>query len=367
MTRDVWRINRAGSLARLRKQSETLPPPAAGEARVRVKTVGLNFADIFACLGLYSATPKGPFVPGLEFAGVIEETVPPARGHEASAHAGLRAGDAVAGLIRFGAYATVLNAPAHLLSRIPPGWTMAQAAAFPAQGLTAWYGLVEQARVTNGELVLLHSAAGGVGLCALAILRSIGARIVATVGREEKRQFLVKRYGFSPELVIVRDRRRFGDQLDRALHAVTSDGFDVVFDAVAGPFLEPAFARLRPRGRLVVYGAADFMPGGRRAVDPRLLVRYLRRHRIDPLRLMTLNRSVIGYNLIWLWDRADRLPEAYAALRSLCPEPPLVGRQFPFDQAPAAMRFLQSGRSIGKVVLDTSLTRVASPGDEAPA
>jgi alcohol dehydrogenase len=220
------------------------------------------------------------------------------------------------------------------------------------QGLTAWYGLVELARVRGGELVLLNSAAGGVGLAALAILHSIGARVVATVGREDKRRFLIDQRGLPPDLVIVRDRRHFGDQLGRALAAANADGFDVVFDAVAGPFLEPAFARLRPRGRLVVYGAADFMPRGRTALDPRLPVRYLRRLRIDPLSLMTQNRSVVGFNLIWLWDQADRLPQAYATLHAMCPEPPLVGRRFPFDEAPAALRFLKSGGSVGKVVLD---------------
>ncbi len=358
MTRDVWRITRAGSLDRLRKQSETLPPPSAGEARVRVEAIGLNFADVFACLGLYSATPKGPFIPGLEFAGEIEETGPPAREREPHGDSNLRPGDSVFGLTRFGAYATALNAPAHLLARMSPGWTAVQAAAFPVHALTAWYGLLEQARIAKDELVLVHSAAGGVGLFALAILRSIGARVVATVGHEEKRRFLIDRHGLPPDLVIVRDRRRFGDQLDRALEAARSEGFDVVFDALSGPFLEPAFKRLRPRGRLVVYGAADFMPSGRRAGDPRLLVRYLRRPRIDPFSLMTQNRSVIGFNLIWLWGQADRLPAAYAALQGLCPEPPLVGRRFHFDQAPAAMRFLQSGKSIGKVVLETKAAHV---------
>jgi alcohol dehydrogenase len=132
--------------------------------------------------------------------------------------------------------------------------------------------------------------------------------VVATVGREEKRRFLIDRYGLSPDLVVVRERSRFGDQLDRALEAAKSAGFDVVFDAVAGPFLEPAFTRLRPRGRLIVYGAADFMPRGRRAVNPQLLFRYLRRPRIDPLALITQNRTVTGFNLIWLWEQAERCP-----------------------------------------------------------
>ncbi len=74
--RTVWRITKAGSLARLRREEEALPDPAAGEARLRVEAVGLNFADILACLGLYSATPKGPFVPGLECAGTVEAVGP---------------------------------------------------------------------------------------------------------------------------------------------------------------------------------------------------------------------------------------------------------------------------------------------------
>ncbi|MGE5815374.1 MAG: zinc-binding dehydrogenase [Acidobacteriota bacterium] len=350
MTRDVWRIHRAGSLDRLKKRREPLEPPAPGQARVRVEAIGLNFADIFACLGLYSATPPGSFIPGLEFAGVIDEIAP---GGGNSASGALHVGDRVFGVTRFGAYVTQINAPVQLLGRVPDGWSSAQAAAFPVQGLTAWYGLVDQARVGDRELVLVHSAAGGVGQCALAILRSLAARVVATVGSEDKRRFLVEDRGLPPESVILRDRRRFGAQLDRALEAANSDGFDVIFDGLSGPYLLPAFSRLRSRGRLVVYGAADFMPGGRRAREPRLLARYFRRPRIDPLALMSQNRSVMGFNLIWLWDQADRLPGAYSALRALSPEPPLVGRRFKFAQAPEAMSFLQSGRNIGKVVLET--------------
>lgn len=351
MTRGVWRIDRPGSLERLTKRREELRSPAPGEARVRVEAVGLNFADVFACLGLYSATPKGSFIPGLEFAGVIDAIGGRAADEASSKFA---AGDRVFGVSRFGAYATHVNVPLRLLEPTPEGWSSAEAAAFPVQALTAWYGLVDQARVSAGEVVLLHSAAGGVGLLALSILRTLGARVIATVGGEEKRRFLVERRGLPHESVIRRDRRRFGEQLDEALRRAGAEGFDVVFDAVAGPYLRPGFDRLRARGRLVVYGAADFMPSGRTALDPRLLARYLARPRIDPLALMSQNRSVIGFNLIWLWDQAERLPDAQAALRRLCPEPPLVGRRFPFEQALDAMGYLKSGKSIGKVILDVT-------------
>jgi len=125
-----------------------------------------------------------------------------------------------------------------------------------------------------------------------------------------------------------------------------------VFDAVAGPYFQAAYDRLRPEGRVVVYGAADLMPPGTRVNYLRLARRYLRRPRIDPLRLIAENRSVIGFNLIWLWDRVQQLAAGRAALDALVTAPPFVGRRLAFAEAPAAMRYLQSGQSIGKVVLE---------------
>ena len=109
-TRDVWRIHRAGSLNRLRRDTEELGAPPPGHARVAVGAVGLNFADLAACLGLYSATPKGPFVPGLEFAGTVE-----AVGDGVTTVA---SGDRVIGLTRFGGYAT-LDQRRHALPSAP--------------------------------------------------------------------------------------------------------------------------------------------------------------------------------------------------------------------------------------------------------
>ncbi len=345
-TREVWHIARAGSLDRLRRMAESFPDPGPGEARVRVQAIGLNFADLFACLGLYSATPKGSFVPGLEFAGFVEALGP---GTDSCA---LHPGDRVFGLTRFGAYTTALNIDLRYLRPSPKGWDFAEAAAFPVQGLTAWYGLLELGGLKRGAAVLLHSAAGGVGLNALQILAAQEARVVATVGRPAKRDFLMKRFGLSPDQIIVRDRRDFGRQLDGALGALGLDGLDLVLDAVAGPYFRPAYDRLRPEGRMVVYGAADLMPKGARPDYVRLALRYLRRPRLDPLRMVSENKSVMAFNLIWLWEHVDRLPQAYDQLSRFVQRPPLVGRRFSFADAPAALRHLQSGESIGKVVME---------------
>ena len=124
----------------------------------------------------------------------------------------------------------------------------------------------------------------------------------------------------------------------------------MVLDAVAGPFFEPAYRRMRPAGRMVIYGAADLMPSGARTNWLKLAVRYLTRPRINPIRMVSANKSVMGFNLIWLWEQADRLPQAYAGLAPHITRPPHIGRQFAFAEAPAALRYLQGGGSLGKVV-----------------
>jgi alcohol dehydrogenase len=233
---------------------------------------------------------------------------------------------------------------------MPDGWDFAQAAARPVTALTAWYGLSHLARVKAGDCVLVQSAAGGVGLGALGLLEAVGAQVVAAVGRDSKREFLLRERRLPPGAVVVREPRRFGPQLDLALSSLGRTGFDVVFDAVAGPWFRPAYERLGPEGRYVLYGAADFMPGRARPGYLRLAWKYLRRPRLDPLAMIAQNRGVTAFNLIWLWDKVERLPEAFAEASRVVPAPH-VGRQFDFDEAPAALRHLQSGQSIGKVVL----------------
>jgi alcohol dehydrogenase len=337
-------------LRHLRREEEELRPPDAGAVQVRVGAIGLNLADVFACLGLYSATPPVPFVPGLEFAGVVEAV-------NAGSPAGrltpsFRPGDRVIGLTRFGAYATRVNTDARYLRALPPSWSFAEGAAFPVQAITAWYALHELGRVRQDDVVLLHSAAGGVGLNALRLLRGRRHVVVATVGREEKRRLLVEREGLDVAQVIVRDPRRFDAQLDAALSTLDAGGVDVVLDGIAGPYFQPAFKRLRPEGRYVLFGASDLMPAGATRNYLTLAPRYLRRPRIDPLRMISRNRSVLAFNLIWLWDRSERLGNLYDEVSSVLVDPPMVGRTYPFARAPEALEWLKSGQSVGKVVLE---------------
>lgn len=345
LTRHAWRIPRAGSLARLRLVEEPLPPPAAGEVQVEVAAVGINFADIFACQGLYSATPSGSFVPGLEAAGTVR-----------AVGAGVgrwRPGDRVIVLTRFGGYATRLNVGAEYLWPLPEGWSFEDGAGYPVQALTAWYGLVELGRARAGSVVLVQSAAGGVGLNALHALRRLGARPVAVVGRAEKRDWLVRELGLDPGSIVLRGGD-YAARLDGALRHLGAPGFDLVFDAVYGPAFRPAFDRLAPEGRLLLYGAADFMGDGRRPDPLRLAWRWLRRPRLDPLAMISQNRGLLAFNLIWLWGEAARLPGAMRDTLALIPERPHRGGVWDFADAHAALAALQSGGTTGKLLLRTA-------------
>lgn len=332
-----WQTSKAGNLDRLTLHNRTPEALSQGQVRVAVKAVGLNFADIFALTGLYSATPQGAFIPGLEFAGEICEI------HDANTD--LRLGDKVMGVTRFGGYSTLIDSAPHYLTRLPDGWNFAQGAAWPAQTLTAWYALTHLGAVQSGQQVLIHSAAGGVGIQAMKLTQALGAQPVGTVSSADKAQWL-RSQGFSKVLVREAD---FARQLQReGLH------FDLVLDAIGGQVQQASFDALNPMGRLVVFGAAEFTPTGKRPNYLKAAWRYLRRPRYDVMDMISSNRSVLAFNLIWLWEQTDKMHALLEELSQVDIAPPHVGHRFAFDQAHTALAALQSGRTMGKVVLEVS-------------
>jgi NADPH:quinone reductase-like Zn-dependent oxidoreductase len=334
----VYRIDRAGNLKKLEQRKETLPSPGRGEVQVKVHAIGLNFADIFAVMGLYSATPKGSFVPGLEYSGVIEEV-----GEDVSS---FKKGDRIMGVTRFGAYATHLNIDAAYVAPIPSEWLFAEAAGYLVQALTAYYGLFRLGNLQPGMNVLIHSAAGGVGIQANRMAQHTGAYTIGTVGSEKKIELLKEE---KYQEWIVRDRN-FRKTLSEKLNGRK---LDLVMECIGGDVLKAGFENLAPMGRMVVYGSARYGDSSNRPNWLRLVYLYLTRPKIDPQKLPENNKGILGFNLIWLYERKELMKEILRELDSMHLPPPVVGHEFGFDDMYKALKLFQSGRTTGKVVVLT--------------
>jgi NADPH:quinone reductase-like Zn-dependent oxidoreductase len=328
----------AGNLADMQAQTFELAELEPNDVQIAVRAIGLNFADVFAIWGLYGATPKGIFTPGLEYAGVVEKA--------GTAVTHLKPGDRVMGVTRFGAYTTHLNIDARYAIPLPDDWDFATGAAYLVQTLTAYYGMMRLGDMQRGQSVLIHSAVGGVGLQALKIAKACGCFSIGTVGHAGKVGFALKE-GY--DRVLVRDKNTFEAQLKEALG---ERPLELVMDSVGGHYFSIPFNMLAPMGRVVVFGSARYASPGDRPNKWHMLKYWLTRPKVDPQKLPETNRGVLGFNLIWLYERAALMHALLQELEALKLSPPHVGHRFPFANLPDALRLFQTGKTVGKVVVE---------------
>jgi alcohol dehydrogenase len=336
MKREVYRVVKPGSIAGLSRREEDLSPPNDEEVTVQVRAIGLNFADVFSIFGLYSATPKGTFIPGLEYAGVII-----AKGKNVKNY---KEGDSIYGTTRFGAYATHLNILTDYIFPLPKNWTFAEGAAFPVQALTAYYALIPLGNIQKSQTILIHSAAGGVGLIANQIAKKWNAHTIALIGHESKIP-MIKNAGYDDYII---RSSSFKSDLDKIL---AGKRLDLVLECTGGRYFQDSYDSLSPMGRLITYGSAVFTPTSSRRNWFRIAYQYLVRPKIDPLAMISENKSVMGFNLIWLWNEIETLKKHFEALRDLNLSPQVIGDTFSFENMTDAIEKFQKGNTIGKIII----------------
>lgn len=339
MKRQAFRISKAGNIKNLKLVEEEISAPDDLEVQVDVKSIGLNFADVFAILGLYSATPEGTFVPGLEYSGVISKVGGEVKEYEV--------GDKVMGVTRFGGYISHINTSTDYIRRIPATWTFAQGAAYLVQALTAYYGLFHLGNFQKGETVLIHSAAGGVGLLANRMAKKIGAYTIGTIGSNSKVEIL-KREGYDDYIV---RGKNFKTDLKKALEGRE---LNIVMECIGGKVFEAGFELLAPQGRLINYGSARYGDTTNRPNWIKLGWKYLTRPKIDPQGMIESNKAILGFNLIWLYHKKELMNQILEEMEGLELEAPFVGHEFEFNQMYEAIKLFQSGKTIGKVVVHVS-------------
>ena len=321
------------------------PDPAvgAGEVRIAVRAAGLNFADTMARVGLYPAAPKPPCVLGYEVAGEVDTI-----GEGVS---GLTVGQRVMAGTQFGGQAELAVARARDVMPMPEHVSFEEGAAFCVNYGTAYAALMIMGGLREGNRVLIHAAAGGVGIAATQVARIVGAEIFGTASAAK--HDAIKAQGVDHPI----DYRNqdFKAEIRRMTNG---EGVDVILDPMGPTSFRKDYRILRPGGRLIMCGLSEAMNENGR--DMRATLRSLLRMPTSTMPwwhaglLLNQNRGVFGLNLLSWWRREGGMDRITAPLLSDLNSKqlmPVVARSYPFEQAGDAHRYLAERRNIGKVVL----------------
>jgi NADPH:quinone reductase-like Zn-dependent oxidoreductase len=336
-------ITRHGGPDVLQVEERPDPPVGPGEVRIAVRASGINFADLMARSGVYPDAPKPPSVVGYEVAGEVESV-----GEGVVEYA---VGDRVLAGTRFGGYAELVTVPAGAqLILLPDAMSFEQGAAFPVNYATAYAGLVIMGGLKAGERVLIHAAAGGVGIAATQVAGQIGAEVFGTASAAK--HDAIRGFGVHHPI----DYRSV-DFADEVMRITAGEGVDVVMDAIGPSSFKRSYSVLRQGGRLIMFGLSEVQTGDRR--DLPAVLKGLARMPLatmpwwKSLSMMNENKGVFGLNMLSWWDR-EGLDRAIGPLRAGVERgayQPVIAQSFPFDRAADAHRYLAEGRNVGKVVL----------------
>jgi NADPH2:quinone reductase len=298
--------------------------PGPGEVRIRIAAAGLNYADLLVTTGKYQVKHEPPFVPGFEAAGIVE-----AAGPQVTA---FKPGDRAMAILEAGGFAEAAILPAGQVYPAPKGLDAVAAGGFPIAYGTSYMGLVEQAKLQAGETLLVHGAAGGVGLTAVEIGKALGARVVATAGGPDKCA-VARAHGADHVIDYKAENIR-----ERVKELV--GGVDVVYDPVGGIAFAASLRVANWNARLLIVGFA----GGPVPQIPANI-------------LLVKNVAAMGFYFgSWRQRRPDVVARAFAALDGLVQAGrlhPLVSHRFDLAEFRQGLALIQSRQSTGKVILTT--------------
>ena len=316
------RVHEIGDVNKLIYEEVPMPEPKPGEVRVKVKAIGLNFADIYQRRGWYAV--QTPFSPGIEFAGIVDKL--------GDGVTELAVGDRVGTASGHDAYAEYAVAQAARVVKLADGVTFEQAAALLEQGLTAHYLATSTYQLKPGDTALVHAAAGGVGQLLVQIAKSRGARVITTVSTEAKAG-LARECG--ADEVILYSQQDFEAEVKRL---TGGHGVEVVYDSVGKDTFVKSLNCLKPRGLMVLYGQSS---GPVEPQDPQILNRkgglYLTRPSLIHY-LQTREEFLDRANDLFRWVAGGTLKVR-------------IDRTFPLDQAVAAQTYMEERRTLGKVLI----------------
>lgn len=319
----AWRVHDWCEPDQMSFEDIPTPEPGAGEIRIKNHAAALNFFDILMVQGKYQTKPPRPFTPGSELAGVVDAV--------GEGVTGFNVGDRVQAMATSGSYAELSIAPAAKTFRIPDAMSFEEAAAMIVIYQTSYFALTHRTQIKPGEWLLVHAAAGGVGVSATQIGKALGARVIATAGSEDKLEFCLSQ---GAEYALNYRDASWVDEVKK----ITGRGADIIYDPVGGEIFDLSTKCIAPEGRLLVIGfAGGTIPS------------------IAANRILLKNMAVTGvYWGGYLEHHPEYMAEAEAALFKLYEAgqiKPIVSEKFKLADAVAALNALATRKTVAKVVL----------------
>ena len=332
-------ITKFGSPSVLKIQDWPEPAPQTGEVKIRVKAIGLNFADVMARLGLYPSIPKPQFIPGIEVSGIVTKVGENVRKW--------RRGDRVIAFTQLGGYAEYAVVKQEQLFPLPKRMSFEEGAAFSVANLTAYHGLLTLGHVHRGDKLLIHAAAGGVGIAATQMAKHLGAEVFATASSSEKLE-IARSHG---AMHLINYQTENFEEIIRK--KTTGYGIDVVLDSVGGTVFKKGWKILAPMGRYVLFGFSAIT--GKRTYSKMKVVReMLAAPILFPHTLLSRNVSLSCFNLYFLAKKSEYLRNVLRLILDWQANgivKPVIGAHYPFSKIAEAQAFMQSRKSIGKIVI----------------
>jgi NADPH:quinone reductase-like Zn-dependent oxidoreductase len=320
-------------------QDRPEPSLGPGRVRIRVRAAGINFADLMARQGLYPDAPDLPAVLGYEVAGEVEDV-----GDDVES---VTTGARVMAACRFGGYAEIVSVRERDVLDLPEDWSFEEGASFPVVYGTAYASLVSFGNVRPGERLLIQAAAGGVGIAATQIGKLLGAEIFGTASPSKHDR--IRELGVQHAI----DYRGmdFADEVRRITGEETP--LDLIVDGIGAKSWKDGYNLLRPGGRLVMIGASSFVSGEKRNLR-KAAANLARVPRFNPIKMASESRTVVGLNMLRLWDARGTLEEYVEPLAQWVDQGllrPVVSEAFPLERIADAHRFMGERKNVGKVVL----------------
>ena len=335
--RQIW-ITKEGQPEKLQIQDAPEPIPKNGEVRIRVQAIGVNYEDILGRLGMDKSAPEIPYVPGFEVSGIVDRV--------SQGVGDLKEGDAVFAYTRYGGYSDVICVPYRQVFRRFNWMSAEDAVALPMNYLAAYIMLVVMGALRTKDKVLIHQASGGLGMAALDICSILGAETFGTAVTE-KHDFLYKRGLDNPI-----DFRRI--DYEREIMTLTEQqGVQIVIDTLGGMHWPKNYRLLAPAGRLVHAGNRSLVPEGKPSWRANLRGLIMLPF-YTPLKLMRDNKSVMGINMVRLWESPESQRNWMKQIIAWYDEAllrPNIDKTFRFEEAVDAHHYVQEGENVGKVVL----------------